>query len=272
MFRLWPFRFLGLLFPLPAFASGVLYSVDIDSENLVTVETATGSVQIVGNTGADMHGISLTCAEGVLYGNNTFVDSHADLVQFDRSDGSILWSNRITVGGASVTLSEALASRGGALIAAFRSGSEPTKSNALGELSLSGELTQVVDYSTFDPTADVDALVARSDGHLLWLDATPGVNDYRFFDVTYDPPDASYDHLGTHQPYRAISGLAFTESEFWALDSINRQLLRLDPATGGILEIVPYQSTSQLRGLAFCPGLMGVDPLGWGVVKARYRR
>ncbi len=244
-------------------ASGdVLYSIDVDNDRLVTIDTSTGIVHVCGDLAFDpgMVDVDLALADGILYALASAYPTHVDILAINPIDAVVISSSPVTYNGSAVTHAEGLAMSSGHLVAGVRTGENSSLSNALGELSrdlpLDGVLTEVFDYSVFDPIADCDGMTGLPDGRLLWWNTEPGPSYYRLVAVD-TPPDASYSIMGEHEPHNGVNDIVLAGENLWGIDRPTSALVRIDPDDGHILESRPYDYSHELRGLALaeisCP-------------------
>jgi len=170
--------------------AAVLYGVNVDTDELVLVNTDTGAVQVVGPTGHDMHDVDLAYLNGLICGINNNFGSPAYLFVLDSQTGAAfayvpipLVSNTI------ITNAKGLAARAGRPVASFdtpNTPGDPLKCNGLGELGLNGFVTDSFDYSTLNIAADMKGVGTRADGQLFSVDnLTPGAA--RLFRVGRNP-------------------------------------------------------------------------------------
>jgi hypothetical protein len=250
----------------------VFFSVDNVSDRLVLVNTETGAVTPVAPLGMDAGDAELACAGGYLYALHSHLED-VRLMQIDPADGQVLSVVNVTLNGAPLWYAEGLAAINDRLLIAFWNTQEYL-SGAVGELALSGEVTFLYDYITFDPMADFDGWTALPNGHLLAIDSRPpSTDDIRLIDVAL-PPNPDYRVLGSSHPYRALNSLAFSaDGELWAPDNLAHNLTRLS-MDGSVLETVPYDPSFTLVGLADqeCGGPPTPTEVStWGRVKSVFQ-
>lgn len=247
-----------------------MYSVDTDVDSLVLIDTSDGAVYPQAYLGADMFDTDLAVLGGTVYVLNLYPlpapsAFAVDLIAVSRQSHEVLSSVPVTLDGVPVSYAEALAVHDGKLIAAFNTnpGCATSCSNALGELSAGGVLSNVVGYEGIDALADADGLAAWPDGHLLWWDADPTLNRGRLIDTTF--PAATYGVICTQTPYRATNDIAFDdEGALWGVDNGTMSLVRIDLTTCAVVGTNPYGSSHALRGLAPASPLL---PTGSGLVQ-----
>ncbi len=227
--------------------AAVLYSVNVDTDELVLVNTDTGAVQVVGPTGHDMRDVDLAYFNGLIVGINNNFGSPAHLFVLDPQTGAAfayvpirLVSNTI------ITNAKGLAAHAGRLVASFDTPDtqgDPLKCNGLGELGLSGFVTNIFDYSVLNTAADMEGLGTRADGQLFSVDnLTPGAA--RLFRVGRNPPSYS-----SFADVPAMDDIEFTSDRLFGLQN-GRGLYELNPLTGALIKPEPVYPNVRLSGLA----------------------
>lgn len=235
-----------------------LYSIDRVADRLVLFNTSTAAILDIGPIGFDMRATQLTLHEGVLYGltgNADGFDSTAfTLVGIDPNTGGALSTANVTFNGQNLRVADGLESVGGKLVVAFRDpnlgpGSE---SQRLGDLSLSGAITNADNFAAFNP--DFDALGTNETGQLHSVD---GVNDqlrFDFYTVNRSPNPLDYDLVGTFtggtlaQPFNSHE-LAYASSSWFVLNIERHEIHQIDAATLTLDQTIAYSTSVALTGL-----------------------
>ena len=104
----------------PEAAAESLYSVDVDGDNLMLLDSVTGVAIEIGALGDDALDIELALTlDGRLWGLNTGSGIGVDLWEIDRVSGAILSSVQVFEGATAVTRAEGLGARGNQLKIAY---------------------------------------------------------------------------------------------------------------------------------------------------------
>lgn len=145
---------LSLLVAGPASAAA-LYSIDVISESLVTVDAQTGGVSVIGGLGlasgelnANGFGIAMAYHGGSLYALRRGADSR--LYRIDPFSGAVLSNVAVSTSGA-FNYAEGLASFGGSLMISIRSGGGTNVADAVAALDpTAGTVSGIVNFGTTD--------------------------------------------------------------------------------------------------------------------------
>ncbi len=142
-------------------AASVIFSVDVDSNELVRIDTTTSTLQVVGPVGHRMYSAAMTFHEGKLCAmvrrNAALPSTGVDLLTIDPNTGAKTSEVIVTLDGAPLLFTEGLESFEGKLLMAFPPGAASYSSWALAEVNTLGEVSNVTDFSSFG--ADFDVLV-----------------------------------------------------------------------------------------------------------------
>jgi|GEM_PF-3115175 len=266
----------------------VLYSVDEMNGELVTVDSSTGDVSVVGPIDFDLleynstFQMDMTFHKGVLYelrSSSSETYSNLDLVAIDHRTGSVISSIRVKHNGVAVvtTAGEGLASAGGRLLIGF-STTAMYYSHILADLDpVTGEVANLANYLELTLWADFDGLAANAQGQLYSIDTRPGSdgsdNRYMLFRVSRSP--LSYTLVGDFAgPNSHVGSIEFTDEGLFALEAVDMlesELHQIDPNTGGDLGAVPLSTSVLLNGLAHLSpdcndnGLLDAEDITTGV-------
>lgn len=226
-----------------------LYSTDLNTNELVKIDSDNGQVTVLGPVGQDLgNDVDMTASGCVIYVLSLNYQVGAQILAFDAVSGALISSNAVTFNGNPVPNAESLAEVSGQLVIAFES-VFTGYSHILGNLSPGGLITGAVDYFSFDSQADADGMCARPDGSLIWSDRRPFVHtDLR--NVGWLPPSAPVTFF-SYTPDRYVHDIVLAGPDLFALDDAGRILIRQDPTTGAILGEVPLTTNNVLAGLAY---------------------
>lgn len=229
--------------------AATLFSVDVQGDQLVKVNSVTGTVSVVGPLGIDVSGVDLATIGNAVYmlGINNDVETSPKLYQLDLVTGSAIFLadvNTPNVGGSSPSLyGEALTFLDGNLVVSFKGvdSTNPYTSNALANLDLDGSISAISQYSS---GIDFDWLtVDKTNNQLIGGDAVIG--------------NAAINALGplnTITPVNQIADLLeleYTTSGLFGLTHYNttKSILSFFDVNSSPFNIV-YESGYQLDGLA----------------------
>ncbi len=244
-----------------------LYSVDNVSDELVCVDSDSGTVVAIGPIGTHVEDCDLALFRGKVFLLDTVWEVGSRLMRLDPRTGAALWVVPVTFQGNPVLLAEGLAADSNGLLVSFRTAAafNAACSNALGRLDSLGAISGVNDFAlSQDSRADADGLgIGLIDPHVFWIDASiPPTNNIRLLDVTLNPPAMSI--ISQSQPYRAINDLALAAGVLLGMNSSTHELVRIDPESGAILAVTAIrQQQRNLFGLApaLAPVCTDVIPL-----------
>lgn len=230
----------------------VFYSIEITRDELVLIDSKTGSVASLGTIDTDMRDPDLVVVDNVIYVlNSLFTDGFAQILSLDHG-GNILSLDSLNVEGVPVSHAEGLTAIDGELWASFHLESEsPFSSDAFGRLSINGDLTDIVSFVGIDPIVDGDGLCRNPSAEALWLDVNPpGLDTRQLVDVSR-PPESEFQQHNLHSGYIPVSDLDFNAAgdSLWAIGSDG--LLRLiSYPSFAILDSLQYDGGNTLVGLA----------------------
>lgn len=236
----------------------VFYSIDIDTDELVSIDPATGAVTVIGPLGYDAGDIDLTVHDGRLYGLNSLFQERVELLEIDTVTGTAAAPIEVTNGGAAILNAESIASLCGDLVIGFNdpaTAANPAFSNALGTIDSNGTVTSFV---TFSSTVDFDGLSADATGlEFRSIDAQgPGVPVLLNVGDRTPPTVILIDEF---TPGDGTSDILFHGSSLYMIAFSVQTLYRIDPTTGELLEAIMLDREGRYFGLATgdpgrCPG------------------
>ena len=222
----------------------LLYTTDVDTDELVRIDSSTGTATVIGSLGAAASDVDLALTpDGRLWGLNSVFGSRVDLWEIDKLTGAVLTSVQVFAGGNPVQSAEALATRGSGLKIAY-SPSGDANSATLGDLSLAGVVTNPIAAD-----GDIDGLGNGNSNapDLFRFDREPGLHT-RLYGLDADTGVSTLigqysDALGFHDA-TAVPGVVFT------VDSFAPNLYEIDAITGAILNTVALSRSGSYFGLA----------------------
>jgi hypothetical protein len=237
----------------PAARGGVLFSVNVQTDELVQIETTTGAVTTVGPIGHQMQGTDLASLNGLIYATTQktpgFNFDGTTLVAINPATGAKVSSADIRLG-INQVFAEGLTAAGGQLILSFdhlsttsdRTGVVDPVSGALSEQEFQGP--------------DFDELGTDLSGQIIAVD---GINysgitrQMAFYKVDRNPAHITF--LGDFLLDGSLDDLVFTPFGIFSLDQSGQNLYRLDlsgrPSIAQVIPLGPI--ATQLDGLAYIP-------------------
>ena len=172
---------------------GILYSVDFLNHDLVTIDSNTGEVTIIGAVDNSLSIGALTSFDDRLIALNLKPGIRADILEIDPLTGAIITSAQVSTASGNVRLAESITDVNGQIIIGFR---EPglfnsSVSNVLGNISLSSGL--IADIRTASGAgADFDGIASADGGGTLYnADHDPMYGTY--FESIGTPTALDYD-------------------------------------------------------------------------------
>jgi hypothetical protein len=241
-----------------------LYSIDRVSNDLVQIDSANGQVTVVGNLGLDAVDVDLATLNGHLYAVNTlFTSQRADLLEIDPLTGAATLLGSLSRGADTVTHAEGLTSANGKLYASFTVLANSPLSTQLGELALTGAISNDVNIGV-----DLDGLGADSSGQIYNLDSFPGGNN----DLYKLQPTAlvgSYSSIGG---VGNVGDIAFAGGSLFGISfNSSTPLHEINSANGALVSAIGLSRSGEYVGLATLDGGQVPEPgtfllLGGGLV------
>lgn len=270
---------------LPALASAdVLFSFDYHADVLVTVDTDAATISVVaGPVLPSDSRSSLALHGGLLYFYRYTACSNSWLASLSLDGLTAEFWTAVQLGGAALVnrVAGGMDSNGSQMYASLTT-SCGGKRDQLAQLSTSGVLSNVVDYSSFG--VGFDLLAFSPNGDLYALEGSFGATASIY--LVDDTPNVTL--IGSHGKTASdngsgvYTGLTFTPGgRLWVVETVvtggipHNNLREIDPATGQILTDVilsyPENPDDLLTGLAYAPGGTPVDATSWGRLKTLYR-
>lgn len=240
-----------------------LYSVDVLSNSLVTLDTATGAVTTIGTTGLPFATVDLAALDGSIWAIEQFGTEGFPhfLHQLDPATGAPISLAAALLDGSPTGRAPGLAARDGALVVAFAPDPASNQATHVGVLRADGAIEDAVSFESFG--ADLFGLATAPGGALFSVGGN-GAGQLR--QVILDPRSLTTvggDGLSN------VNDLVFVGDDLWGLSSVAQDfsdLHRIDPDTGAVLETVSIDvlpGQSLFAGLATiaaaCPGDLDAD-------------
>ena len=206
-----------------------LYTIDITNDNLVRIDSTSGSVSNIGPLGFNATRIDLALtSDGRLWGLNTIFGSRVDLLEIDKTTGAVLSEVQIFDGTTAVKHAEGLGAQGSQLnIAYAQTGiANNGNSNQFADLS-SGGIVSNVRVSNID----MDGLAGGSSNSstLYAMDREPGSQTSLY---SIDPINGLGAIVGTYSDSLGFHDLVTLQDEAIAIDTFTNNLYRIDLNTG----------------------------------------
>ena len=245
--------FVGVILQITLMPQLSFYSINSKSgaDDLVIIDSADGSVTIIGSLGVDVGAADLAVFNERLFllrdGSNGADPLIPTLMEIAPSTGAVFSSVDLT-GVGSENRAEGLATVSGQLLVAFSNAG--TSSDTLGDLGLDGIIRNTTGFST-----DFDGLGADSTGNVFSSDQfSPGSSNSRLYAVDVGVPLLT--NLNTIASV-GLNDLAFSECDrLFGIDvfvdgfTSSRLLREFNPSTGDQIGSVAYESNFRLFGLA----------------------
>ncbi len=157
-----------------------LFSVDRNSDNLVLIDSGTGQVNTIGSLGFDAVSTDLASFDNRLFILNTIFRNRVDIYEVNPTTGATLSSAQIALGNEFVLHAEALTNVGKQLIIGFSANGADAWSESIGELSLTGAITNAISTA-----GDFDGLGGDGISLIFSTDAVRGSGPTNLFNVDY---------------------------------------------------------------------------------------
>lgn len=279
---------LWLLFIAVPAQADMLFSFDYLEDVLVTVDTNAATISVVGGPVLPSDSRSSMALQGdrlYFYRYTPCLNTWLADMALDGLSANF-WT-AVELGGVALTdgVGGGMDSNGSQLFASFGTTCS-AKRDQLAELSTTGVLSNVVDYSSFGVGFDLIAFAPNGD--LYVLDGSFGGATGSLY-LADDSPNLTF--IGSHAKspsegaaggYGVYTGLTFTPTgRLWVVESVivggipHNNLREIDPATGSIITdlILSYAAgpTNLLSGLTHRPDATPVDATSWGRLKSLYR-
>jgi hypothetical protein len=245
----------------------VFYSVDLDTDELVTINGSTGQVTTIGSLGTDIKNtvdLNLAMYNGDIYAVVTDLDNFgADLFRIDRMSGQATDLGQIFAFGQPASVAEGVYGTENGLRVSFTTSNTQRISSNLGTLGLDGQISNVSNVGD-----DMDAL-AFVGGQLYSVDSQ-GSND-RVLVFEQEPNNL----LGTFPAF----GMFFTEDmatwndQLWGISPGG--MLLIDRNNGALINATSFSRAGDFAGIAAIPEPSSVTLLlcvGLGIHFTQRRR
>lgn len=225
-----------------AFAD-LFYSVDMDTDELVTIDSSSGEVQTVGSLGRDFDNsdIALEIHEGKLYAVVGVFDVwRADLFEINRQTGEATFLAQLFDSGTQVSFAEALVSTPTGLRISYNTANQlQYVSTRLGDLALDGQVTGGVETGV-----DMDGIAILPDERLFTYDArTTGV-----FSFHLEPTEeiGNYDLEGA-EPF----DVDYRDGMIWGISPLG--VVEINPEDGSLASLTSLSRSGDYSGFTAVP-------------------
>lgn len=269
----WSLALPAVLLSIAPASAVVLYSIDVGADELVVLDSTTGTVVPVGPVGYNFVGAGLAMLGGTLYATNLpqCVNAVVDLVAINPDTGAKISQVRVKSGASDLVTSAAdgLTSDGATLLLSYRTAGLCGAAHNLADLATTGALSNVTTFPS--ATADMDGLAVSPSGQIYGYDGVSGSPTRADLYAVTRP--SSYVLVGSHSSgTEGYVGLVFDASgDLWAYRLSSHLLCRLDPANGQVLESIPIATARSLRGLAVSVEPVSTESTSWSRIKGAYR-
>ena len=224
----------------------VFYSVNLDTDELVTVNGITGDVRSIGSLGVDFNetdiDVNLAIFNGDLYAVVDFQDiAESHLYRINRSSGQASHLSQLTVFGTPITHSEGVYATETGLRVSWTTGGLSTSTD-LGNLSIGGEIT-----STVSTGVDMDGLAIDSLGQLYSIDARGTQNQVLVYELEPTLHIGTYPALGSF----FAEDLTMWNDRLFAMSTGG--ILEIDKSNGSLISVQALSSMGNFKGIATIP-------------------
>lgn len=242
----------------------ILYSVDAVNDKLLRIDSALGTIDVVGAIQRDMHRVDLTFRDGLIYALNvdrtpSDASQHVyEIVTIDPITG--VHTGVLPVAPGLLASAEGITTVGDDIYIVYLPNSASgTNAQRLARVNLdTGAITQLADYRSVSGgfNHSFHAISTDSNGEIIGTENRSSASISSF--LGYEP--ASMRHLGT--AYAGTAGVNDTErvgENFYILNSNQRVLNRIDPARTGYATILEDIDLGLIGG--YLQGLTFAEPL-----------
>ena len=237
-----------MLLPVTDASAIRLYSLNMTTDELVTIDPRTGSVDIIGSLGLDVtENIELGVANNQLFAFG-LSSIGAKLLRINTSTGGVVSNVDLTYQGSSIGLIESLTGVNDTLYLGFGDaiGTPNGFSNTLGEIALDGTVSNA---TTFDFGTDFDGLGAGDQGQIFSFDGSTASLIETIYSVDIASSSLSSVTNFSLNDIRLGDMYGIGTSLFGITRTDNR-IYEFDLNSGNILGSVTINAPGQFNGLA----------------------
>jgi len=252
---------LGLVTVVPPANAVSLFSVETQSNSLVLIDSETGKVNTIGTLGFDAVDTDLASFGDRLFILNTIYQNRVDIYEVNPTTGATLSSAQVAYENKPVLHAEGLTNLGKKLIIGFSANGGDPGSESIGELSLTGAITNAISTA-----GDFDGFGGDGVSQIFSTDAERTSGPTNLFNVDYT--NGSLSPI-TNIPI-ASNDIVSDGKNLFLLDiNSGKSEVRLikTSITGEIKRNIPIEVGQEYLGLAIKPdrGLLGiiVEFLSW---------
>lgn len=220
--------------------SETLYSINVDTDELVKIDFPSGNVNVIGSLGLDVTAPNLAFLNNTLFAvDSDYANQKIKLIKINTSSGVATLLGDLSLNGTKITSAEGLAVKNNKLVVAFTTGLNNPHSTILGDISSNGQIS-----ATNDIGIDMDALTNNKSGKLFAIDSLPSINKNKLYSITPTSLIGSHTRNGG---LNAINDLAFIGSELYGL--AQTKLIKVGISNGNLIKIIPLKKTGTYLGL-----------------------
>lgn len=231
---------------------GVIYSVNVQTDELVAIETTTGAVTTIGSIGHQMQGTDLASLNGLVYATTQKVSGFnlngMTLVAINPVTGAKV-SSADMLFGTNQVFAEGLTAADGQLIATFDYLSTVSPRSGVVD-PVTGAIS---DQQHHGP--DLDELGTTHDGRIIAVDGinfSGNTRQMAFYELERNPTSTTF--LGDFLMQGSLDDIVFTPFGAFSLDHTAGNLYQIDISGPSIVATIPIGAIGlQLDGLAFIP-------------------
>ncbi len=230
----------SLIFPETAQAFK-LFSVETDSNSLVSIDSETGQVDVIGTLDFDVNNsINLANIGNQLFAINSQFGVRVDLFEINPFNASTISSVQVTNGGTPILSAEGFTNFENELLIGFSSNGD-VLSESLGDLAFDGSITNVRSTSSLN---DFDALGGNETTGVFANDTNAVNNTSNFFTVNVNTGGTSF--VDSSFPF--INDLTVIDNNIFAANA-SSDLFRFS-TSGVLLETINLSQSGTYVGLA----------------------
>jgi len=218
-----------------------LYSIDKEGNKLVTIDSSTGNVSIVGEVGFDVADVDLTLLNNKLYGTSGVFNGRWALYEFNTTTGA---ASLIANLSNDISLAEGLTTQNGKLIVGFNT-NRTAFANRVGELSLTGSITNDITLPTISGfPSDTDGLTTSPDNKIYISDYRTGSSTNLLYTAGSTTP------IGGYVSPNGVNDLTFVGNTLFGISNYSPTLAIINGTNGSLIQEVTLNRSGIYAGLA----------------------
>lgn len=221
-----------------------LFSVERDSDNLVSIDSETGQVDVIGTLDFDAGDIDLANIGNRLFAINSSFGVRVDLFEIDPLNASTLSSVQVNNGITPIRHAEGLTNFQNELLIGFSSNGD-ADSESLGDLGFDGNITNVRSTSSSN---DFDALGGNEMTGVFSINSQANANN-NLFEININTGGTSLITLISPSVADRVNDLTVIDDSIFIISHGSPQLLKFS-TSGVLLETINLSQPGTYFGLA----------------------